>query len=73
MIKGGLGGNTCWNFHNKPIVLFTLVKIVLIWILKYNLESKYRPKYFWELAVLTGMSLKKYFRMNFLNSLSAKK
>ena len=57
VIKDGLG-NTCWNFCNRPIVLFFLVKIVLIWMSKYNFESKYRPKCFWESALRTGMLLK---------------
>ena len=57
VIKDGLG-NTCWNFCNRPIVLFTLVKIVLIWMSKDNFGSKCRPKCFWESALLTGMLLK---------------
>ena len=57
VIKDGLG-NTCWKFRNKPIVLFTLVKIVLIWMSNVNFESKCRPKCFWKSALLTGMLLK---------------
>ena len=50
--------NTCWNFGNKSIVLFTLVKIILIWMSKDIFEYKCRPKYFWESALLTGVLLK---------------
>ena len=57
VIKDGLG-NTYWSFCNKPIVLFTLVKILLIWKTKDNFQSKWRPKCFWESALLTGMVLK---------------
>ena len=53
----GLGSN-CWNFRDKPVVLSTLVKIVLIWISKINFESKCRPRCFWESALTTGMLLK---------------
>ena len=65
VIKDGLG-KTCWNFHNKPIVLFTLVKIVLIWKSKDNFESKCRSKCFWELALLTGILLKNILGWMFL-------
>ena len=51
-------GNTCWNFRNKPIALFTLVKIDLIWMLKDNFGSKCRPECFWGSALLTGILLK---------------
>ena len=57
VIKDGLG-NTCWNFCNRPIVLFTLVKTVLIWMSKDNFESKCSPKCFWESTLLTGILLK---------------
>ena len=39
--------NTCWKFHNKPIVLFTLVKTVLMWMSKDNIESKYSQMFLW--------------------------
>ena len=65
VIKDGLG-NTCRNFRNKPIVQFTLVKTVLIWMSKDNFESKCSPKYFWESASLTGMLLKNILGWTFL-------
>ena len=65
VIKDGLG-NTCWNFRNRPIVLFTLAEIVLIWMSKNNSESKCKPKCFWESALLTGMLLKNVLRWIFL-------
>ena len=42
VIKDGLG-DTCWHFCNKPTVLSTLVKIVLIWISKCNLNINAGP------------------------------
>ena len=65
VIKDSLG-NTCWNFHNKLIVIFTLVKIVLIWMSKDNFESKCRPKCFWGSALLTGMLLKNILGLIFI-------
>ena len=59
-------GNSCWNFGNKPIVLFTLVKTDLIWMSKDNFESKCRPKSFWEFTFLTGILLKNIFGWIFL-------
>ena len=51
-------GNTSWHFCNRRVVLFILVKIVLIWISKNNFESsKYRPRCFWEPALLIGILL----------------
>ena len=57
VIKDGLA-NTCWNFCNKPIVLFTLVKIASILMSNDNFESKFRPRCFWESALLTRILLK---------------
>ena len=57
-------GNTCGNLCNKPIVLFTLVKIVLLWMLKENFESKCRPRHFWESALLTGLLLRNILHSN---------
>ena len=52
----GWSSKTRWNFRNRPIVFFTLVKIVLTWMSKDNFKSKWNPK--WK---------KIYFRMkNFL-------
>ena len=51
-------GNICWKIRFKSIVLFTSVKIILIWMSKDNFESKCIPKCFWESALLTGMLLK---------------
>ena len=42
----------------EPIVLFTLIKTVLIWMSKDNFEFKCRSKCFWESALLTGIILK---------------
>ena len=50
-VKEGLP-NTCWKFRNKPVVLFTLVMITLIWMSKDNFESNWRPKCFGRLALL---------------------
>ena len=50
----------------KPIVLSTLVKIVLKWMSKNNFELKYRPKCFWESALLTGILLKQILGWIFL-------
>ena len=50
MVIKDVVGDTCWNFRNKPIVLFTLGKTV-----KDNSESKWKTKSFWESASLTGV------------------
>ena len=54
------------NFSNKSIVLFTLVKTVLIWMLKDNFKSKCRSKCFWESTLLTGIFSKNILRWTFL-------
>ena len=56
IIKGGLG-NICWNFCNKTVVLFVLVKMVLISLSKDRLKSKCRPRWFWKSALRTEILL----------------
>ena len=72
VIKDGLG-NTCWKFRNKPIVLFTIVMVVLIWMSKDNFEYKCRPKCFWESALLNRMLLKNVLGWIFLVAFLLKK
>ena len=68
VIKNSLG-NTCWNFLDKSIVLFTLGKVVLIRMLKDNFESKCRLKMFenWlKWSELTEVLSKNILRLIFL-------